>query len=372
MKRFFAASCAALGLILGVLGSPAKAQTPTAKVIMQSAPVVNQIAAPATTPVKKGPQPKMVFTSLKWDFGDVEESGDITHLYHFRNTGRATLNISGVHPSCGCTAANTSHNDIPPGGSGSIKVTYHTQGRPGKAVKTITVSSNDPDQPSITLTFNVNVLREIDIQPDRAYFYGVRKGQGRSVTISVLGKPGHSLKVLSAEPRQKKVTVQLSPLTQPEDPAKPLARTTRHGASLVVTLPNDLPFGDISDEIVVKTSDAKKPEVVIPVQGDVLGRVQVFPKQVYFGNLDQPITMTITADPPEGFVIRSVSTEKHLVKPWVHKIHQPNGQDMIQVVVSPPNPKSLPVGAFQDNLLINSNDTEQPTITVPVNGTKNP
>ncbi len=317
------------------------------------------VASPA---VSRGDAPKIKFTTLKYDFGDVDEGGDVTHLFRFRNTGRGTLKITGVNASCGCTGANASRDEIAPGESGAIRVAYHTVGRPGKTVKTVTVTSNDPATPSVTLTFNVNVVREIDIQPDRAYFFGVRKGQSRSVTVTVLGKKYKPFKILSAESRNKKVSVTLTPLDQ----------EGRHGGSLWVVLPPESQIGDIADEVVLKTNDVKKPEIVVPVQGEVLGRVQVIPKQVYMGAMTQPITLSILADPADGFAVRSVSTEKRLAKPWVQKQRTPDGRDQYQLVVSPPNIKNLPVGEYKDVLHLYTNDAEQSDIAVPVTGQKNP
>jgi hypothetical protein len=303
----------------------------------------------------------------------VEEGPEVTHIYRFRNTGTGPLQITGVHPSCGCTAADYTKTPIPPGGSGIIKVGYNTQGRPGNATKTVTVNTNDPSQPSLTLTFTVNVTREVDYQPSSAYFYAVRKGQTRSVTIHVLGRPGTTLKVLGAEARHKKVGVVLSPLTQSEDPAKPSPSRDRRGAALEVTVPPDLPYGAFTDEIVVKTSHPKKPEIIIPVSGKVVGRVQLSPDDLVFPNLTTPVTVVVLVDPPQGFAVRGVSTEKKLVKPWVQRERQPGGAaDLFRIVVTPPKPGKVPVGEFQDTLIVKTNDPEQPEVTLPLRGRRDP
>jgi hypothetical protein len=193
------------------------------------------------------------------------------------------------------------------------------------------------------------VTRDIDVQPDRVYFFGVKQGQGRAMTVTVLGKPGRHLTIHEVSVRDNKVKVTSEPLHQETGvPGEP----KRHGLSLVVTLPEDAPIGEIADEITLKTNYLKKPEVQIPVNGEVVGRVQLFPKSLFMNDLNQPQTVTVSADPPEGFAVRNVSTEKRLVKPWVRAVPQPNGSKQYSVVVSPPNPKSLPPGVFTDSRIM--------------------
>jgi hypothetical protein len=336
------------------MGSVPKGWTPPGTPVPSSSPV------PANAPHIK-------FVSTTYDFGDVNEGGPVTHMFRFRNTGRGTLKIGDVHASCGCTAAVATTSDIPPGGVGSIRAVYNTQGRPGRASKNVTVNCNDPRSPVVSLTFTVNVTRDVDLQPDRVYFFGVKQGEARSVTITVLGKPGRHLKVSEVTVRDKKVQATSAPLSQTTGIA---GEPMRYGSTLVVSLPNDLPIGEIADEITLKTNDLKKPEIKIPVNGEVIGRVQLFPKSVFMGDLTQAQTITVSVDPPDGFAIRNVSTEKGLVKPWVRSVPQPNGSVQYSVVVSPPNVKRLAPGEFTDTIILKTNESKQREIKVPVKGNK--
>lgn len=321
---------------------------------------------PSASPVLKD-APHIQFVSTNYDFGDRDEGPDVTHLFRFRNTGRSPLKIGDVHASCGCTAAIATTSVIPPGGVGAIKATFHTQGRPGHSTKNISVNNNDPRNATVNLMFNINVVRDIDIQPDRAYFFGVKQGQSRSVTITVLGKPGRNLKLTDMAVRDKKVVVAQTPLTQASgNPAEGV----RRGLTLVVTLPETLPIGEVSDEVSFKTNNLKKPELKIPVNGEVVGRVQAFPKVLYMNDLSQPQTVNLSVDPPEGFSVRSVTTEKGLVKPWVRTVPQPNGTRQYSVVVTPPPPGRLAPGEFNDNVILKTNDPKQEYVTLGVKGTK--
>jgi hypothetical protein len=61
---------------------------------------------------------------------------------------------------------------VKPGGSGEIEVSFATQGRPGKNVKTVSVVSNDPKTPTATLTINVEVERTLGFEPMQSFLSG--------------------------------------------------------------------------------------------------------------------------------------------------------------------------------------------------------
>ena len=62
------------------------------------------------------------------------------------------LEITGLKTDCGCTLADLSQSEIPPGSSGVISVVFTPRGRPGIQMTRIDVASNDPKTPVTTLT----------------------------------------------------------------------------------------------------------------------------------------------------------------------------------------------------------------------------
>lgn len=339
------------------------------------------VVIPTPTPtVNAALAPRISVTHPKFDFGNVEEGPDITHNFRFHNTGKSTLTITNVGTSCGCTAAvmDDKHKSVPPGGFGIIKATYHTSGRPGHATKIITVSSNDPVNPNFQMQLDMTVTREIDIQPDRLYFYNVHFKTPHSASVKILGKPGVHLKILSAETASKVVTVtNMAPITEAAQPALPSPtpgtpgpKDMRHGINLEVNLPESQPIGTFTDEIILKTNSKKKPEVRISVMGEVTGRVQFNPKVFYFApHQDAPVTIQLTVDPPTGFSIRKVESLKHLVRPYVRKTTTPNGMDQYQLIATVV--KDLPKDSDgKDQVVIETNDKDQPTITIDVQAGK--
>jgi hypothetical protein len=86
--------------------------------------------------------PVITFANVTHDFGKIKEGEKVGCVFTFKNTGDADLVLTSVLTSCGCTVSKFSRKPIPPGGSGTIEITYDSSDRSGKQTKTITVQSN--------------------------------------------------------------------------------------------------------------------------------------------------------------------------------------------------------------------------------------
>ena len=346
------------------------------------APAIALAQAPGTAVVPSAPAvdtagaPKITCARPKYDFGNVDEGPDIKHKFRVVNRGKGTLKIKGVSTSCGCTAAVAGSKypvpkadkdqgvmaEIPAGGWDNILATYHTNGRPGHATKIITVTSNDPANASFQLQLDMTVQRDVDIQPDRLYLYGLKHGQPHSSTVKVLGKPGEDLQVLSAVATGNVVTV--TSVAPYKDEA-----TNRSGATIQVDVPVTQAIGSFTDNITIKTNNPKKPEVTVPVLGEIVGPVQYNPKSLNFAPQQQmPVTITFTPDDPKKFAIRSVESVKHLVRPSIWKTNM-NGADQYSLVVSVV--RNIPKDSDgKDQVIVYTNDPEMSKIPIDVQAAK--
>lgn len=80
----------------------------------------------------------------KHDFGSIPQGTPVNHTFTFKNTGNTPFKIESVKPSCGCTAADYSKDEIAPGAEGYVKVQYNAKAT-GVFNKTITVRGNTED-----------------------------------------------------------------------------------------------------------------------------------------------------------------------------------------------------------------------------------
>jgi hypothetical protein len=143
---------------------------------------------------------------LKWEQTAVElhpAPGDKEAVGHFKyqNTGGKPVRFKSVHTSCGCTAAQSQKEEVPPGEKGEITATFKIGDRTGTQVKSVTVETDDPLNATTVLTLKAVIPQELEINPTFVFW-----GQGeapRSKTIVVrAGKdfPVKQLKVTSSSP----------------------------------------------------------------------------------------------------------------------------------------------------------------------------
>ena len=80
------------------------------------------------------------FEQTVFDFGNIkEDGGKVSHEFTFTNVGEEPLKITSARAECGCTTPEYPKDEIAPGESGTIKVTYNPLGRPGGFTKVVTV-----------------------------------------------------------------------------------------------------------------------------------------------------------------------------------------------------------------------------------------
>lgn len=101
------------------------------------------MAQPSTKPeIPVNPNgPQVFFAKDTHDFGTIDQGGNGTTEFEFKNTGKEPLIITDAKGSCGCTVPSYPKEPIKPGGTGVIKVTYDTK-RVGVFTKTVTVNCN--------------------------------------------------------------------------------------------------------------------------------------------------------------------------------------------------------------------------------------
>ena len=104
---------------------------------------------------EKHPEIKFKYETLERK--NIKYNGDLLFLFPFKNKGNDTLLISNVQSSCGCVVGSGPREPIPPKGKNVIKVKYDTK-RVGSINKTVTVTTNDPLNPTIVLAIKGNVL----------------------------------------------------------------------------------------------------------------------------------------------------------------------------------------------------------------------
>ncbi len=302
-------------------------------------------------------RPVIFFDNSDFNFGQIYKGQKVEHIYKFENQGDDTLEIKKVKPSCGCTAVILTNKTIPPGETGEIKTTFNSGTYRGNIKKSISVLSNDPDNPNHRLTISGQIIEEINIKPVNINFGSIflDKGTDKTVTVTIKSQTEPDFKI-------NKIT-----------PSKPFIDASiaeeKDGEYIInVTLKDYRKIGRFSGKIHLETNNQKQQKAIIPFFGEIAGDVTAYPKRIYYGivtegkELTQKVFVKINR---EGIkVLDTKLTPDFLSVRIDEKYGQNNPHCLIEITL----PKDAAIGNLNGLLELHTNSKQQPIIKIPITG----
>src|SRR5213083_2592868 len=143
---------------------------------------------------------------LKWEQTAVElhpAPTDKEAVGHFKyqNTGSKPVRFKSVHTSCGCTAAQSQKEEVPPGEKGEITATFNIGERTGTQVKTVTVETDDPANVTTKLTLKAVIPQQLEITPTFVFWGQGEEPKPKAIVVRAAKDfPVKHLKVTSSSP----------------------------------------------------------------------------------------------------------------------------------------------------------------------------
>jgi hypothetical protein len=226
-----------------------------------------QTPAPAPSAVLTGP--KIQFDGREYDFGKAAAGEFVKHVFLVTNTGTDTLEISKVHPSCGCTTTGEWSRKIAPGQSGTIPIQFNSTHYNGSVTKTIDVTSNAKNQPNATLILKGVVWKPIDIAPQTAV-----------ITIQSDETNTTSTSVRIVNQTESEVTISNLTSTSPAFTGE--VKTVKPGKEyeLIITAHPPFPQGNNSATVSLNTSLSNVPAISVTAIASVQQAVQISPSVI--------------------------------------------------------------------------------------------
>jgi hypothetical protein len=241
-----------------------------------AAPAAAAAPAPAPTPA---PAPKLACDQSTFDFGEMDNSKDVEHAFLLKNDGNLTLEIGQVRASCGCTVASVSQKTVPPGQTTEVSARLSLRGRTGPQHKTITVQSNDPEQPNYMLTLQGTAISEMQIRPNQLFFGRIASGAVVTGLVELAIESTNAVKVVKVEAN----TPQLSVTTEPSADGK------LHSIRVITQPP--LSRGTLRGNVHVETDHPKYPAMDIVVSAFVVSDLSFAPEEIaVVSQTNQPMT----------------------------------------------------------------------------------
>ena len=143
---------------------------------------------------------------LKWEQTSVElhpAPADKEAVGHFKyqNTGSQPVRFKSVRTSCGCTAAQSQKDEVPPGEKGEITATFKIGDRTGTQVKSVTVQTDDPVNATTVLTLKAVIPQQLEINPTFVFWGQGEALKPKSIVVRASKDfPVKQLKVTSSSP----------------------------------------------------------------------------------------------------------------------------------------------------------------------------
>ena len=97
----------------------------------------------------------------------------MVHYYRVKNVGSSDLNIGRLVADCDCTSARALKKVIPPDSTTEIKLIFETKGYYGANTRHLTIHSDDPENPTVTIdyTSNIGVIpSQLKVSPKSMFF----------------------------------------------------------------------------------------------------------------------------------------------------------------------------------------------------------
>ncbi|MFA5043792.1 MAG: DUF1573 domain-containing protein [Kiritimatiellia bacterium] len=223
--------------------------------------------------------PRLICDEPEYWFGALSNTNAVPHTFMLANEGAAPLVIYRVQTDCGCARVRLENRIIHPGEQIAVQVRLILKGRSGAQHKRVTIESNDPGQPRLTLSLIGGAVAEVAVKPDRIYWGNLRSDAAEVKTVSIEfddSAPGH---VTGAGALLPAFAVDLE--------------TNKPGRAYRLRIRPVLPLilGRFATEVWIATDAPRYPRLTVSMQGRVVGDIYTVPDEIRLaGDTNQPVS----------------------------------------------------------------------------------
>jgi hypothetical protein len=255
--------------------------------------------------------PRITFEDTRHDFGTVDPAA-LKWTFKFKNTGDKTLEVKNVQPGCGCTVAEVEVQGkkaekkdgaylVEPGQEGAITAQLNAGTMKGHVEKGITVTSNDPKNPSVHLAIVAMLKVDVTVLPQPSLW--LNKLQPDTVTnqtLEIHSELAEPLVVEKVESSVPWLTVKVG-------------ETTTNSAKIQISTKPPIPSGTQRATVTAHTKYQKYTNVVINITSQILPTISAVPgRLVFLKNKDQKpadVSVLVMRNDGKDFQIKGIQTD---------------------------------------------------------------
>ncbi len=320
-------------------------------------------AAPAAPAVPAGPAPRLVAAEPIFDAGTVSKGELVKVDFVIENRGEADLEITDVRPSCGCTVASFDKK-IAPGGKGKVHAELETIDFQGPIAKTVTVLSNDPANPRLTLTIKVKIEPHVAVHPGYARYIYVQTLDPGTVSQTVWAVDFADFQVLGVKSPYPFITTSFHEAKDDEKRPEAVGRQWR----IDMTILPDAAVGPLREFLSITTNHPKQKEVRIPISGFVRPLMHLTPQVADFGKVEKltewrEVELSLVNFGEDAITISTIESDVVGLSATAEAT-EAGRRFKIKVRLEPTAPK----GELATKLRIKSSSVKMPVLELPVKG----
>jgi len=275
-----------------------------------------------------GKHPDIEILERIFDAGEVQKGDPITHEFKVKNKGNAPLQIFNARASCGCTITSFDKT-IMPGEVGKVGATVKTTNlRSGPMTKSVTITSNDPDQKQIILQMKGTLVSMADAIPANVYIRTDRINRAPSHFL-IRPHEKNPFKVKAVTSDLDFLSFDVKEVKDPANVPPGSNLRARKGDYLITaTIGGNVPIGEVTGNITALTTSKLTPKVKVSVRGSITGLITAIPRRVYI-RISKPQTfVTPTQD------VLKVRRQPNMQSPEVSEVKK---GDRLQVMPTAAN-----------------------------------
>ena len=306
-------------------------------------------------PIIKLKEPDLRVDTLVANLGIIEEGNKIERKINIINAGEAPLEIKKVRSSCGCLTASKPNNTIAPNAMDVILLILDTSGIEGKRRMIVYIETNDPITPIIQISIEAEIINQrILISTQYVDFGIVRWGEQLQKLIYFKDSTGQWLQNVNVMSESPLIKAVLEPIKD------------NKLQCLILFQPKTY-LGPFNEKVIITTNQPKQPSIIINIKAIIYGPIKTKPEMVFFGFVKQNERITkeivVSTLNKKAIEIKNAKTTIIGLTIKIAKLAD-NDQILITAILDTAGIQ----GRIDGTILLETNDPEMPTYTVPVFG----
>lgn len=297
---------------------------------------------------------------LVHDFGSVPRGAQLFHRFKITNIYAVPMEITNLHPSCGCGSAKATKTTLQPRESGFIEVTLDTKRFTGLKNVTISVTVGPEFTSTADLRLSFNSRADVVFNPGQVSFGVVARGKAtdkQEIDVEYAGALDWKVTEVVTNNAPVEVTF--------KEWYRRAGKTSANevGYKISVALKADAPAGPLKQDFFLKSNDPGTPLLPVLVEAMVQAPLSASPEKAEMGAVPvgQAATKKIIVKGNKAFRIVGFEGQDGVVT-----AESPEGAGETHIVTIKWQPAKA--GEIKQQLTIKTDLDKDATITVPVEG----